>query len=118
MLFFHFLAGLTRPPTPKPTIQTAAPTKAPSSGSGSATTIPAGTCGQSAFPNKVNLKSRSPFHRIVGGMEARPHSMPWIVSLQMPLVNYHFCGGTLIRVNPTKEESDIVITAAHCLEGS
>jgi transmembrane serine protease 3 len=50
--------------------------------------------------------------RIVGGVEARPGSNPWIVSLQ----NYgmHFCGGTLIRVN-NKDESDIVITAAHCV---
>lgn len=54
-------------------------------------------------------------HRIVGGVEARPHSMPYIVSLRSPRSNFHFCGGTLVRVSD-KDESDIVITAAHCME--
>ncbi|UYI12737.1 serine protease [Myxococcus xanthus] len=49
---------------------------------------------------------------IVGGVEARPGSHPWIVSLQQ--YNNHFCGGSLIRVG-NKEESDIVVTAAHCV---
>ncbi|CAM4329903.1 MULTISPECIES: serine protease [Myxococcus] len=48
---------------------------------------------------------------IVGGIEARPHSFPWIVSLQQG--TSHFCGGALVRVG-AKEESDIVLTAAHC----
>ncbi|WP_228564922.1 serine protease [Myxococcus sp. AB036A] len=48
---------------------------------------------------------------IVGGFEARPHSFPWIVSLQQG--NSHFCGGALVRVG-LKEETDIVLTAAHC----
>jgi len=50
--------------------------------------------------------------RIVGGVEARPNSHPWIVSLQQG--RSHFCGGTLIRVGP-KNETDIVVTAAHCV---
>jgi len=45
-------------------------------------------------------------HRIVGGVEARPGSHPWIVSLQMG--ESHFCGGTLIAPK-------VVITAAHCV---
>ncbi|NBD08955.1 trypsin-like serine protease [Corallococcus sp. c25j21] len=49
---------------------------------------------------------------IVGGVEARPGSHPWIVSLQQ--YGSHFCGGTLIRVG-NREESDIVLTAAHCV---
>ncbi|MFP2956863.1 serine protease [Myxococcus sp. 1LA] len=49
---------------------------------------------------------------IVGGIEARPHSHPWIVSLQSG--PSHFCGGSLIRVSH-KEETDIVLTAAHCI---
>ncbi|QDE70355.1 peptidase S1 [Myxococcus xanthus] len=49
---------------------------------------------------------------IVGGVEARPGSHPWIVSLQQ--YNDHFCGGSLIRVG-NKDESDIVVTAAHCV---
>ncbi|RKG55502.1 serine protease [Corallococcus sp. AB011P] len=51
---------------------------------------------------------------IVGGVEARPNSHPWIVSLQKKYGS-HFCGGSLVRVSNTKEESDIVLTAAHCV---
>ncbi|WP_233278264.1 serine protease [Myxococcus stipitatus] len=50
---------------------------------------------------------------IVGGVEARPGSHPWIVSLQQ--VGSHFCGGSLIRVSPTRNETDIVVTSAHCV---
>jgi transmembrane serine protease 3 len=50
--------------------------------------------------------------RIVGGVEVRPGSHPWIVSMQQ--YDRHFCGGTLIRVG-SREESDIVVTAAHCV---
>lgn len=50
---------------------------------------------------------------IVGGVEARPGSHPWIVSMQQ--YGSHFCGASLIRVSATKEESDIVLTAAHCV---
>ncbi|MCY1044529.1 serine protease [Corallococcus sp. bb12-1] len=49
---------------------------------------------------------------IVGGVEARPNSHPWIVSLQMG--ESHFCGGSLVRIG-AREESNIVITAAHCV---
>ncbi|MFY1829609.1 serine protease [Myxococcus fulvus] len=49
---------------------------------------------------------------IVGGVEARPGSWPWIVSLQQG--GSHFCGGSLIRVG-SKQETDIVLTAAHCI---
>jgi len=75
-----------------------------------------GSCGQTSVPNKVNrayLQNRALGHRIVGGFEARPNSVPWIVSLRK--WNWHSCGGTLIRVNDQKDESDIVVTAAHCL---
>ncbi|WP_163862207.1 serine protease [Myxococcus eversor] len=50
---------------------------------------------------------------IVGGVEARPGSHPWIVSMQQ--YGSHFCGGSLIRVSATKQESDIIVTAAHCV---
>ncbi|WP_228557347.1 trypsin-like serine protease [Myxococcus sp. AB025B] len=49
---------------------------------------------------------------IVGGVEARPGSWPWIVSLQQG--GSHFCGGSLIRVG-SRQETDIVLTAAHCV---
>lgn len=68
--------------------------------------IPPGTCGQSPLLKRGK-------QRIVGGGEARPHSIPWIVSLRK--WKKHFCAGTLIRVSEQKEESDIILTAAHCM---
>jgi len=86
-------------PLPPPVLPTAPPVGKP---------IPAGSCGQSGFDMRQN-------QRIVGGYEARPHSAPWIVSMSR-IMGIHFCGGTLIRVNPKVDESDIFITAAHCVE--
>ncbi|KAL0153229.1 hypothetical protein M9458_051470 [Cirrhinus mrigala] len=43
---------------------------------------------------------------IVNGTEAKPHSRPYMVSLQKN--EKHFCGGFLIS-------DDFVLTAAHCL---
>jgi len=68
-------------------------------------------CGQTAFSINVMQKN----NKIVGGIEAVKHSVPWIVSLRTS--GRHFCAGTLIRVRRDKEESDIVVTAAHCLGG-
>jgi transmembrane serine protease 3 len=69
------------------------------------------TCGQSAAM-RPNRRYDPEGQRIVGGVEARPGSHPWIVSLQMG--ESHFCGGTLVR-GVGKDSSDIVITAAHCV---
>ncbi|XP_038863265.1 granzyme H-like [Salvelinus namaycush] len=46
---------------------------------------------------------------IVGGKIAKPHSRPYMVSLQHR--GYRVCGGMLIR-------EDFVLTSAHCLEGA
>ncbi|XP_036401495.1 transmembrane protease serine 9-like [Megalops cyprinoides] len=43
---------------------------------------------------------------IVGGREAKPHSRPYMVSLQNN--GHHVCGGLLIR-------KDFVLTSGHCL---
>ena len=51
--------------------------------------------------------------RIINGEEALEHSWPWMVSLRIIQNNgelLHFCGGTLIDI-------DLVITAAHCMNG-
>ncbi|EHB16935.1 Neutrophil elastase [Heterocephalus glaber] len=45
---------------------------------------------------------------IVGGHPARPHSRPYMASLQR--LGGHFCGGTLIARN-------FVMSAAHCVNG-
>ncbi|XP_060784679.1 granzyme B-like [Neoarius graeffei] len=44
---------------------------------------------------------------IIGGNEAKPHSRPYMVSVQINSV--HMCGGMLIK-------KDYVLTAAHCVD--
>jgi len=47
--------------------------------------------------------------RIVGGVEATPHSWPHQAALFID--DMYFCGGSLIS-------SEWVLTAAHCMDGS
>ncbi|KYO17708.1 hypothetical protein Y1Q_0017163 [Alligator mississippiensis] len=42
--------------------------------------------------------------RIIGGYECRPHSQPWLASINL---GYHSCGGALIA-------DQWVVSAAHC----
>ncbi|XXF81614.1 serine protease [Myxococcaceae bacterium GXIMD 01537] len=69
-------------------------------------------CGGSELGREEVKATSSMEQAIVGGVEARPGSHPWIVSLQQ--YRSHFCGGSLIRVGQANE-SDIVLTAAHCV---
>ena len=46
-------------------------------------------------------------HRIVGGSEAGPYSLPWQVALVRKNSQRPFCGGTLIS-------NRHILTAAHC----
>lgn len=62
----------------------------------------------SVFYKYGNLKV--PDMRIVGGSEVEPNSLPFQVSLQYPLFNFHFCGGSIFN-------SEYIITAAHCCAG-
>ena len=56
------------------------------------------------------LRTQGTVTRIVGGTEAKPHSLPYQVSLQS-LTGSHFCGGSIIG-------EDTILTAAHCVEGA
>jgi secreted trypsin-like serine protease len=56
-------------------------------------------CGVSANPPDES--------RIVGGSEARPHSLPWHVSIQFD--EHHICAGILI-------DDQHIVTAAHCFQ--
>ncbi|BBN81773.1 hypothetical protein PA25_17580 [Pseudoalteromonas sp. A25] len=69
------------------------------------------SCSVTAGDASTKLKSQqfSDSIRIVGGNEATPHSRPYQVSVQS-LGGEHFCGGSLVADN-------LVLTAAHCLEG-
>jgi len=64
---------------------------------------------------------KRPNARIVGGNEARPHSYPWMTSLQhafgrKPEDTTDICGGALVRSSDKVDASDIVVTAAHCID--
>jgi len=69
-------------------------------------------CGKPAAAMRANRQYDPDGQRIVGGVEARPGSHPWIVSLQQ--YGSHFCGGSLVPI-AGKNETDIVVTAAHCV---
>jgi len=82
--------------TPEPTT----PSPPPSDGG---VAVPPGVadCGRPAILPSVNV-------RVVGGVEAVPHSWPWQVSLQSS--RGHFCGGSIINEH-------WVVSAAHCAPG-
>ncbi|WP_233576574.1 serine protease [Citreicoccus inhibens] len=69
-------------------------------------------CGGTGLEQEPVAEVASQGQPIVGGVEARPNSFPWMISLQSNGI--HFCGGSLLRVG-AKEQSDIVVTAAHCI---
>jgi len=87
-----------------------------------ATAMLGGTSGQSPIQCGVTYfeptASKNSLARIVGGTEARPNSYPWLggVMKKISKEDVHFCGATLIRVSDTVDASDILITAAHCLD--
>jgi len=69
-------------------------------------------CGRQAPQYQPNLTR---FKRIIGGYEARAHSWPWLVTLNIAQGEGHICGASLLRVSENSEESDILLTAAHCV---
>lgn len=68
-------------------------------------------CGVSAYQPSVSDKQR-----IIRGQEAKAHSWPWVVLFNLNFGQQRsFCGGTLLRIREDVEESDVVLTAAHCV---
>ncbi|CDW57543.1 Serine protease [Trichuris trichiura] len=53
--------------------------------------------------------------RIVGGVQAPPHAFPWQALIQRSFPSLVTCGGSLIQLNKSKNESDLILTAAHCM---
>lgn len=78
-------------------------------------TANAQSCGVSYF--KPQLEARS---RVINGITAQPHSWPWTVWLvyRFPNGMSATCGGSLIGLAQTPGQSDIVVTAAHCVTDS
>lgn len=75
-------------------------------------------CGTQAPNYKPTLTKTT---RIIGGSEAKPHSWPWLVALDLSSISFQTCstnfqcGSSLIRIRDGVEESDILLTAAHCV---
>jgi len=72
-------------------------------------------CGKQATGFQPTTQRK--FQRIIGGSEAKPHTWPWLVSMSVDFGNGMGagCGSSLLRVRDNQEQSDIVLTAAHCV---
>jgi len=70
-------------------------------------TVSSSLCGKPAIRPRASTTQA----RIIGGVEARPHSWPWQCSLQSWVYSelyYHYCGASMIS-------NRYVVTAAHCV---
>ncbi|KRZ73755.1 Plasma kallikrein [Trichinella papuae] len=69
-------------------------------------------CGMPVYPIR---ESDDNSNRIIGGWEARPHSLPWQLYV---LLGYETglaaCGGTIIQLNPGNS-TNLALTSAHCM---
>ncbi|KRZ11390.1 Cathepsin G [Trichinella zimbabwensis] len=72
-------------------------------------------CGMPVYPIR---ESDDNSNRIIGGWEARPHSLPWQLYV---LLGYEAglaaCGGTIIQLNPGNS-TNLALTSAHCMGDS
>lgn len=87
--------------------EVAKPAAKPSAGS-----APTG-CGLPFFQQNILAGAKT---RIIGGSEAVPYSYPWIGMLTYDMGNNMVgnCGSSLV-LGSSSTESDLVITAAHCV---
>lgn len=111
---------LTPPPTEPSTSESASSNPEPQLASTPPPIVTVG-CGLQApqyMPMQTNPVGQPQSTRLFNGVEARPHSWPWLVTLMVLLPNnkgVQLCGANLVRASDDQEESDVVVTAAQCV---
>ncbi|KRX93490.1 Plasma kallikrein [Trichinella pseudospiralis] len=69
-------------------------------------------CGMPAYPVR---ESDYNSNRIIGGWEARPHSLPWQLYVLLEYkAGIAACGGTIIQLN-LGNSTNLALTSAHCM---
>ncbi|KHJ48516.1 trypsin [Trichuris suis] len=77
-------------------------------------TIDAYPCGLPAVP-PITASNKSRANRIVSGWQAKPHSLPWMVYLEIDVGEVAMlCAGSLVD-NGMENQTDVVVTATHCV---
>ncbi|CDW55047.1 transmembrane serine protease 8, partial [Trichuris trichiura] len=77
-------------------------------------TTNANKCGRPAIP-PITTSKKAKANRIVSGWQAKPHSLPWMVYLEIDVGEVALlCAGSLVD-NGMENQTDIVVTAAHCV---
>jgi secreted trypsin-like serine protease len=77
-----------------------------------------GDCGKPQIQPALPMKAAAPARtRIIGGNAAVPNSWPWTVFIQYDFGNGEgaMCGGALINLDGNAQQSDKILTAAHCV---
>uniref|UniRef100_A0A5S6QWF7 Peptidase S1 domain-containing protein n=1 Tax=Trichuris muris TaxID=70415 RepID=A0A5S6QWF7_TRIMR len=76
----------------------------------------AAECGYAHYGNIFYRPAYSNIeNRIVGGIVAPPNAFPWQALIQRTFPSLVTCGGSLIQLDKSRNDSDLVLTAAHCL---
>lgn len=107
-------SGLSEDPSPRfgfqvgPVVTTAAPCCEATTTTTAAPTQPPIT----RLQNATDCGEKGS-NRIVGGEEAGENEFPWMCAILNSDNSFYTCGATLLSCNPT-----IIVSAAHCFEGS